>query len=452
MVDNIRKILTVLVFASLLLISSSMTDISSAVEMSSSQYRITGFTASSGSGSSTGGNYELDLTIGFPTTGTSTGGNYKLFLGPDYYDGDINHAYCEPMWTWMGSAKEGYDTIDGNIADDLCCGDDLGEQYIAPSESVDGKEACVTGNPDCVLFGYSFDTETNTDNMIDDGNQSCYSTNLFRGFCDSDGWNRSTDKSPDICCCLGSGYWSNSNQCCDEDDTWLNDDMTWACLQGTSVGSYSGLDCDSSMNALDQQETLAYECDKITVSDTEYWWNGTHWTDRSPGHCGCSSDADCQVGYECLRNTCLKPTSPEIMPIPTITIYTGDTKEISIETVNRMNITDNVELSIDGEMDNWIWFKGQERLDQHRKEISIPKGSGIKTAIKIMGGQTGTYLVTIKTDSLHTGKKSDSDLLVNVIPKTKEDVKETETPGLSGLAFMLCFILPALYVLRQEND
>ncbi|MEA3229346.1 MAG: hypothetical protein U9P44_00365 [archaeon] len=434
------------------------------------KYKISGGMLSSGSGLSEGAPYKLSLTIGQTVSGASASRNYNLLLGSLFYEGDIDIHFCnypQSLWRWMDISKEGTDTIDNNSLNGLCCGDDENEYYIGsdnkPDQIADGTDACCPRPDDCVRFNSCIPTEIITSDARDNNDDSCYNTGTYQGFCkknptgNGSKWITDPDDSPDICCCLSSGYWDHIEKCCDSGDDWMSSDNRWTCHESNAIGTYTGQLCDSSLKPLISDITEPFPCNEMEIEGTKKWWNGTEWISPAPEYCGCTQNSDCNTENDesCIENICVAIKEPVFIFDKSITIPIGEIKEFMLNIANNMDITDKIEVKITETetISNWAWFKGQKSIKPHSKTISIPPHSSKKIIIDIMGGKTGTYNLNIYGQSLLTFKDKSIDSQIKIISYSINEktgqIETAETPGLSWVGLLIITAITSLILYRK---
>ena len=435
----------------------------SAVDLTSLNYKISNIHLPTSAGLSQSNSYNLSLMIGQDVVGSSTSTNYKLFLGNIVYESDIDEYFCiSPPWYWDDKSYGGTDDIDNDSLDGLCCGDDYLENYVGtinkPNQLADGTDACCEEPTDCVISDSCIASELDTTDMVDLGELSCYNAGLYRGFCGDASWQRSPDDSADACCCLSDGYWdadpTSSNPCCDAGDDWTSSDGKWTCTDGVVSGNYTGDFCSEDLNLFQPDVVFTVLCDEQEIDGVKRWWNDTDWVSESPSRCGCTQNLDCnQANNEsCIQNVCVEKSAPTISFIPSglLSLQMGDTRDIVLIIKNYMDITDNVDISIDKSLttiSDWLWFKGQKNMNPYTKTVVIPPNSDVSVILQVMGGKTGLYTIAVEAKSqftLDSSLKMNDIRIIPTIDAGAVGTTTTTTPGLSWVSFLLVLVISLL--------
>ena len=305
--------------------------------------------------------------------------------------------------------------------------------------------------------------DSDSSDSKDGEDPSCLNTGKIQGFCGAISgiyqWQENPDDSADSCCCTSSGYWDDTNGCCDAGDSWTSTNMKWICQESIVKGYYDGDCCDSTLNPLPTDVVVTFECDEQEIDGTKKWWNGTDWVSPAPKYCGCTQTSDCDTANDesCIENICVTIKEPilNFIPYSSISIMVGETEEIVLDIRNDMSVTDHIEITIDKsqEISNWAWFKDQKNVNPHTKTVSIAPESNKKVIMQILGGKTGSYNLIINSKSILTLKEGSKEAQIRIIPKVDEDgntIETTNTPGLSWLGFIAIMIM-GLFVFSRNN-
>lgn len=263
-------------------------------------------------------------------------------------------------------------------------------------------------------------------------------------YCYLNQWITDSDNSTAACCCISSGYWDNVGLCCDSTDEWLTSVGNGVCTTGVIRGEYLGPTCI--LPFLPEVETV-FTCNEMEINGTKMWWNGTDWTIIAPEYCGCTQNSDCDVSNNelCMDNICLVATAPVIFIENINAIRLGDTTEFIIEITNKMNVSDNVELTLSGIISNWVWFKGKQNMKPHNMVVIVPPQSSKKIIVDVFGGKLGAYTLNVYAQSLLTLKDKTTEASIIIIDLEEViGAKKVNTPGMSGISFVLVMLFGLL--------